>query len=69
MKKITIYWNTKHLNPKDVSEIKRLIRERFNMPNHTTVNGETSFDIREEDMELLQETERRGFIQIRNKLQ
>lgn len=69
MKEITIYWNTRLLNLKDVPEIKKLIRERFNMPNHTTVNGETTFNIREEDMEMLQETANRGFIQIRNKPQ
>ena len=34
-----------------------------------TVNGETptAVDISDEDMELLRETERRGYIQIRNK--
>lgn len=69
MKEVTIYWNTSNLNPKELPEIKRLIRERFNIPNYTTVNGETSFNIREEDMELLQETANRGFIQIRNKSQ
>nr|DAZ83188.1 MAG TPA: hypothetical protein [Caudoviricetes sp.] len=31
------------------------------------MNGETPAEIREEDLELLRETERRGFIQIRNK--
>ena len=59
--KVTIYWVTK-----DSDKIAR-IRERFGIPNHTTVNGETDCYIREEDMELLRETEKRGFIQIRNK--
>ena len=52
--KVTIYWNTRHIKLEDI-------------PNHTTVNGETDCYIREEDMELLRETEKRGFIQIRNK--
>lgn len=67
MQKVTIYWNTKHLASEDVPVIKRRIRERFNIPNYTTINGETTAEIRDEDMELLRETERRGFIQIRNK--
>lgn len=61
--KVTIYWNTRHIK----LEVKRRIRERFGIPNHTTVNGETDCYIHEEDMELLRETEKRGFIQIRNK--
>lgn len=65
--KVTIYWNTKHLDPKDVPKIKKKIKERFKIPDYTTVNGETTCEIREEDMELLRETEKRGFIQIRNK--
>lgn len=64
---VTIYWNTKHLDPKDALRIKKKIREKFNIPNYTTVNGETPCEIRDEDMELLRETEKRGFIQIRNK--
>ena len=44
------------------------IRERFSMPmNGMTVNGELTCDIREEDLELLKETEKRGFIKIRKK--
>lgn len=65
--KTTIYWNTNHLNPKEVPRIKKKIRERFNIPAYTTINGETTCDIKEEDVELLRETERRGYIQIRNK--
>lgn len=65
--KVTIYWNTRHLDPKDVLKIKKKIRDRFSIPNYTTVNGETPCEIRDEDMELLRETEKRGFIQIRNK--
>lgn len=32
-----------------------------------TVNGELTCDIKEDDLELLKETEKRGFIQIRKK--
>lgn len=63
--KTFIYWNTNH--PKFTLELKKKIRERFNIPNYTTLNGETSCEIKDEDMELLRETERKGYIQIRNK--
>ncbi len=65
--KVTIYWNTRHIKPEDIPEVKRRIQERFNIPNYLTVNGETDFYISDEDMKLLRETEKRGFIQIRNK--
>ncbi|MBR1526877.1 MAG: hypothetical protein IJ640_09515 [Prevotella sp.] len=61
MVKLTIYWAT---NDKEVN---RKIRERFNIPYWMTVNGETDAEIKEEDMPLLEETARRGFIQIRYK--
>lgn len=61
--KVVIYWVTK-----DLDKIAR-IRERFGIETYRSVNGETPAEIREEDMELLRETERRGFIQIRNKPQ
>ena len=53
--KVTIYWVTK-----DSDKIAR-IRERFGIGTYRSVNGETPAEIREEDMELLRETERRGF--------
>lgn len=59
--KLTIYWVTK-----DAESIHR-IREKFNLSPGITVNGETLAEIREEDIPLLRETEKRGFIQIRNK--
>lgn len=65
--KTTIYWNTNHLSPQEVHRVKQKIRERFNIPAEMSINGETSCEIKEEDMELLRETERRGYIQIRNK--
>ena len=61
--KVVIYWVTK-----DPDKIVR-IRERIGIGTYRSVNGETPAVIREEDMELLRETERRGFIQIRNKPQ
>ena len=47
----------------------RKIQARFKLPNCVTVNGETCkpCDINPEDMELLRETERRGYIEIREK--
>ena len=47
----------------------RRIEERFGIPHCVTVNGETCkpVDIKEEVVELLKETQRRGYIQIRIK--
>ncbi len=45
------------------------IRKRFNIPSRMTVNGETKADIKDEDLPLLIETARQGYIQIRNKHQ
>lgn len=59
--KLTIYWVTK-----DAQSIQR-IREKFNLPSYRSVNGETPVEIQEEDLPLLRETEKRGFIQIRRK--
>ena len=42
-------------------------RKMFNIPSYTSVNYETECEIKDEDFSLLEETERRGFIQIRNK--
>ena len=61
MVKLTIYWVT---NDKSIKE---RIRQRFGLPVGMTVNGETDADIKEEDMPVLEETQRRGFIQIRYK--
>lgn len=59
--KLTIYWKTKN------AQCIKHIRKRFNLSSGITVNGETVADIRDEDMELLRETEKIGFIQIRYK--
>lgn len=59
---ITIYWRTK--NP----EAQKKIRERFGLGRYMSVNGETPAVIGEEDLPLLREVERRGFVEIRNKV-
>lgn len=59
---LTIYFchSDKEMNDK--------IRKRFGMPMvGMTINGELECDIKDEDLELLKETEKRGFIQIRRK--
>lgn len=61
MIKVCIYWRTNDKPTKDK------IRKRFGIPQGETVNGETVCEINEEDYPLLQETARRGFIQLRNK--
>ena len=60
---IYIYYNTNDWN------IIRKIQQRFGLPDCVTVNGETCQPcyISEQDMEVLRETEKRGFIQIRRK--
>ena len=60
--KATIYFNCRW------EDIRR-IEERFGIPHCVTVNGETCrpVEIRDEDVELLMETQRRGYIQIRIK--
>ena len=65
--RIVIYWKDNHHNPKTFQVTKQKIRERFNIPEYTSINGETPCNIRDEDMELLRECEYRGFIQIRVK--
>lgn len=60
--KMTIYFVTNH--PDTISRI----RAKFGMPQTgMTVNGEQVADIKDEDFPLLQEVEKLGFIQIRNK--
>lgn len=59
--RITVYWVTR--NPDVIVRI----RKKFNVPSYTSVNYETECEIKNEDFPLLEETERRGFIRIRNK--
>lgn len=61
MVRLTIYWATR-----DAATRER-IRRRFGIPQGMTVNGETPAEIREEDLPLLEETARRGFIKIRRR--
>lgn len=61
MVKVTIYWATNN------REIINKIRKRFGIPTGMSINGETKAVIRDCDIELLDETARRGFIQIRYK--
>ena len=62
MHRVVLYYNC------DWEDIRK-IEERFGIPHCVTVNGETCkpVEIRPEDEELLRETERRGYIQIRRK--
>ena len=60
--KIYIYYTCSYENM-------QAIQDRFGFPHCVTVNGETCHpvEVKPEDWELLKETERRGFIQIRRK--
>ena len=64
MRKVHIYFQCSWENI-------RKIQARFGLPSCVTVNGETcqAVEIADRDWELLKETERRGFIQIRIKKQ
>ena len=62
MKRVVLYYNC------DFDDIRK-IEERFGIPHCVTINGETCkpVEIKDEDWAVLQETERRGYIQIRVK--
>ena len=58
--KVTIFWQSKDEN------INKRIREKFGIPKYTTLNWTTpNVEIKDEDMPLLLETEKRGFIRVR----
>lgn len=59
--KVTIYWNTK-----DSSIIHR-IRQRYNISQGMSINGETDIEVNELQLEELREVERRGYIKLRFK--
>lgn len=59
--RLTIVWRTRN------TETIRKIREKFNLPPGMTINRETTAFVSPEEMELLREVERRGFIGIRFK--
>lgn len=59
--KIVIYWTTK-----ETEKINRVM-DKFNITPYVSVNGETPAEISDEQIELLKEVEKRGFIKIRTK--
>ena len=63
--KVYVYFNTNNW------DIIHKIQQRFGLSTCVTVNGETCepSEIKDEDVELLRETERLGFIKIRRKEQ
>ena len=61
-----IYFTVVYYRTNDLPTIRK-IQERFKFPKCMTVNGECPVVINGKDWELLKETEKRGFIQIRNK--
>ena len=61
--KLTICWTTRGRQRRFYYDICK----KFGISDYMSVNHETPCDIRDEDMELLKECEKRGFIQIRNK--
>lgn len=60
MKKVVIYYDCSW---EDIDKI----RARFGIKCGVTINGETCepVEIKDEDWEVLQETERRGYVKIR----
>lgn len=61
--KVTIYWNTKD------SGIIHRIRQRYDISQGMTVNGETDVEVNEQQLDELREVEKRGFIKLRFKPQ
>lgn len=61
-----IYFTVVYYRTNDLPVIRK-IQERFKFPKCMTVNGECPVVVDGKDWELLKETEKRGFIQIRNK--
>ena len=56
--RVLIRWRTKDL------EAIAAIRNRFNIPNYTTVNGLSPAEITLENKDLFEECQRRGFFGI-----
>lgn len=63
MIKLTICWLAKGRIHENLVNI----RQRFGISDYMSINKETRCEIEEEDIELLEECERRGFIEIRYK--
>ena len=56
---VTIFWETKD------EKINKRIRERFGIPKYITLNWTTpNVEVKDEDMPLLLETEKLGFIRV-----
>ena len=58
--KFTICWTTK--NQVTINKI----RLKFGISDYMSINRETPCEIKEEDLPLLRECEKRGFIQIKS---
>lgn len=61
--KVTVCWTAKGRQKRFYYDICR----KFGIPSYMSINHETTCEIRDEDIPLLRECEKRGFIQIRNK--
>lgn len=61
MRRVLVYWTCSRI-------AKRKIQKRFNLVEHTSVNGETECTVHDDDWELFNETSKRGFFKIRHKL-
>lgn len=57
-----VYWHNR-VSPEAIEAI----RKKFGIPHYTTVNGESPCEVDDEQMALLRECERRGFLAIRQK--
>lgn len=61
MVSLTIHWTTNDRN------VIAKIRQRFGITKGMTVNWKTDTEVKEEDIPLLEETARRGFIRLQYK--
>lgn len=59
--KVLIYWLTK-----DKAAV-AAIRQHFNLPSYVTINGLNPGEIKQKDMEMFEETARRGFFRFMRK--
>lgn len=59
--KVVIYWTIEGL------KIRNKICEFFDIPMKITVNGETYCEVKDDMIDKLKATEKRGLIQLRNK--
>lgn len=61
--KLTLCWTSKGRQRHFYNDICK----KFSIPQYMSVNHETPCEIKEKDLPLLRECEKRGFVQIRNK--